>query len=285
MFASVVHAQRQELAVGVQRQLRLGDVVAAMRVRHEALGALGRPLHRPAHLAGGPGDDRLLGVVEDLRAEAAADIGRHDAQLVLRRCAARRRPSAAGSHAGSGWWCTACSRRGAVEIADRRARLHRVRDQPVVHQVELRRPWPRWRRPRRPPPCRRYASRSRCCRRPRRAPAARRARSRLAAPPRPAARRSRCRSPRRHPCACFVSAITTATASPTWRTLPTASTGCGGSAIGEPSLLWICQPQGRPPSCRPHVRAGEDRHHAGLAFAAAVSMPVILRMRVRADGG
>ena len=34
-----------------------------------------------------------------------------------------------------------------------------------------------------------------------------------------------------------VSAMTTATGSPTWRTLPAARTGCGGSAMGEPSLL------------------------------------------------
>jgi len=45
-----------------------------------------------------------------------------------------------------------------------------------------------------------------------------------------------------------VSATTSATWSPTWRTLPWASTGCGGSFIGEPSLLWISQPHGRPPT-------------------------------------
>ena len=37
-----------------------------MRVGQEALGALGGPLHRAAELARGPGDDRLLGIVEDL---------------------------------------------------------------------------------------------------------------------------------------------------------------------------------------------------------------------------
>src|SRR5438105_15056983 len=44
-----------------------------------------------------------------------------------------------------------------------------------------------------------------------------------------------------------LSAITTATGSPTWRTRSSANTGCGGSFIGEPSLELISQPQGSPP--------------------------------------
>ena len=78
------HLEREELGVAVERQLDMGDVVAAMRVRHEAFRALGGPFDRPPDLAGGPGDDRLLGVMVDLRAEAAADIGGDDAQLRLR---------------------------------------------------------------------------------------------------------------------------------------------------------------------------------------------------------
>src|SRR5436309_15313175 len=53
------------------------------------------------------------------------------------------------------------------------------------------------------------------------------------------------------------SAITTATRSPTWRTLPCASGGYGGSFIGWPLTSVISQPQGRPPT-----------------FAAARSAPV-----------
>ena len=97
MLAMRRDPQRQELAVLVERQLGMGHVVAAMRVGDEALGALGRPLDRPADLA--PTAQvtmRLLGIVEDLGAEAAADIGRDDAQLVLGDAAARRRPSAGG---------------------------------------------------------------------------------------------------------------------------------------------------------------------------------------------
>ncbi|MNX92811.1 hypothetical protein D3C86_1249650 [compost metagenome] len=42
--------------------------------------------------------------------------------------------------------------------------------------------------------------------------------------------------------------MTSATWSPTWRALPCASAGWGGSFIGVPSMLWISQPQGRPPT-------------------------------------
>jgi hypothetical protein len=59
--------------------------------------------------------------------------------------------------------------------------------------------------------------------------------------------------------------MTTATWSPTWRTLPSGDSGmgCGGSIIGEPSLrLLISQPQGRLPTPAWPVRAGEDGDHA-----------------------
>ena len=131
------HLEREEFRVGVERQLDMGDMVAAMRVRHEAVRALGGPFDRPPHLAGRPGDDRFLGVVVDLRPEAAADIGGDDAQFRLRdvqhkgahqqpddmRVLARR---IKGVLAG-----------GAVVFADRRARLHRIGDEPIVDEVEL----------------------------------------------------------------------------------------------------------------------------------------------------
>ncbi len=131
-------AQRQELAVLVQRQLCGRDVVAPMRVGHERFGTVRRPLHRPLQLAGGPGNDRLLGVVVDLGAEAAADIGRKDAQLAFRDMQherAHQQPDHVRVLAGRVEREVA---RGRVEIADRGARLHRVGDQPVVDQLDLR---------------------------------------------------------------------------------------------------------------------------------------------------
>ena len=49
----VAGAQRQEPAILVQRQLDIGDVVAALRVAQERLAALTGPLHRAAELARG----------------------------------------------------------------------------------------------------------------------------------------------------------------------------------------------------------------------------------------
>jgi hypothetical protein len=70
-----------------------------------------------------------------------------------------------------------------------------------------------------------------------------------------------------------VSATTSATGSPTWRTLPCASTGCGGSFIGLPSLLWISQPQGRPPTLASARSAPvKTATTPGAASAGAVSI-------------
>ena len=70
--------------------------------------------------------------------------------------------------------------------------------------------------------------------------------------------------------------MTTATGSPTWRTRSMASTGCGGSSIGEPSFELISQPQGRPPM--PSAAMSSPVKTAttpAAAAAAAVSMPAI----------
>ena len=77
-------AERQELAVFVERQLGLGDVIAAVAIGDVAFRAARDPFDRPLDPLGGPGDDGLFAVVELLDAEAAADIGRDHAQLVLR---------------------------------------------------------------------------------------------------------------------------------------------------------------------------------------------------------
>ncbi len=108
-----------------------------MRVGEEALGAVGDPFHRHAGLLGGPQADDLFRVDVDLRAEAAADIRRDDAQLVFRRDIVegahhqprdmrvlRRRPAGVVVL-------------GLVVVAERCARLHGVRHQPVVQDVEL----------------------------------------------------------------------------------------------------------------------------------------------------
>ena len=78
-----VHAHRQELAVLVERKLGVRDVVAAVRVGQERFAAIGGPLDRTVDLFRRPDHRGLFGVEIDLGAEAAADVGRDHAHLVL----------------------------------------------------------------------------------------------------------------------------------------------------------------------------------------------------------
>jgi len=79
-----IDPQPEELAVLIERKLGFGHVVAALCVGDKAFAPLADPFDRPADFRAGPGDDRFFGIVELLHAEAAAHVGRHDPQLVLR---------------------------------------------------------------------------------------------------------------------------------------------------------------------------------------------------------
>ncbi len=114
------------------------DVVAAVRVGKEGLRPLRRPLDRPIDLLGRPDADRLFIVDEDLGPEAAADVGRYDAELVFRRDALKRGQDDARDvrvlarrverlHVGS-----------RIVLAESRARLDRIRDGAVVDEIERR---------------------------------------------------------------------------------------------------------------------------------------------------
>ena len=133
-----VHAHAEEAAFGVHRQLGGGDVVAAVGVGQEGLAALGGPLDRAVDLLRGPHQHRLLRVQEDLGAEAASDVGRHHAQLVLRDAQHEGRHQESldvrvlvGDVDGVAVVCAAVDRIGG-------ARLDRVGDQPVVAELQLR---------------------------------------------------------------------------------------------------------------------------------------------------
>jgi hypothetical protein len=68
-----------------------------------------------------------------------------------------------------------------------------------------------------------------------------------------------------------------ATGSPTWRTAPSASTGCGGIAISEPSRFLKLTAQGRPPMPSAFRSALVNTARTpGIAFAAWVSIAVIV---------
>ena len=128
-----LHAE--DPVIGVEGEFGLGDVVAAHDVGEEGLGALAGPLHRPAEQARRPRRHRVLGVEERLHAEAAADVGREDAHLGsvdLERTGQDVGEQPAALRAG----VQRDRARGGIEVGDRRARLDRVRDQPVVDHAQ-----------------------------------------------------------------------------------------------------------------------------------------------------
>lgn len=113
------------------------DMVAAMRISQEGLGAIRGPFHRLLQFARGPDADGFFGIVKDLGAEAAADIGRYHADLVFGQAeyeSAKDQPDDMRVLRGRvdrgvvGAW---------VVFTDGAARLHRVWRQPVVYQVDL----------------------------------------------------------------------------------------------------------------------------------------------------
>ena len=82
--ARVVAAQREEAAVGVERELGSRDQVARMLIAQKRLGALAGPLDGAAQAPRRPGDERELGVEVVARAVVAAKLPRDHAHVALR---------------------------------------------------------------------------------------------------------------------------------------------------------------------------------------------------------
>ena len=131
-----LYPQAQDLVVLVEGHLGMGDVVTAMRVGEEGFGAVAGPLHGAADLLRGPQRHHLFGIDVDLRTEAAADVGRDHAQLVLGRDVVERRQHEAGDVRVLRGRPQRVVLFGRVVIGDRRARLHRIRRQAVVGEIE-----------------------------------------------------------------------------------------------------------------------------------------------------
>src|SRR5215469_16503179 len=104
-------------------------MVTAVGIRHKTFGTLSGPLDRLLHLARSPRDNRFLGIVVDLRTEATTNVGRNDAELVLRNVQHKRthqKPDDMRVLAGGVERIVAAVW---IVIAKRGSRLHRVRDQ------------------------------------------------------------------------------------------------------------------------------------------------------------
>ena len=120
----------------VEGQLGRRDVVAALAVRQEGLGAVAGPLDRPAQLLRGERGHRVLGIEHRLHAEAAADIGRDHPDLFGREAEiggerVAERPGSLG--AGMDGELALAP----FQLGHGRPRLHRVADEAVVDQLEL----------------------------------------------------------------------------------------------------------------------------------------------------
>ena len=132
-----VDAKTRDLALVVEREFGVGDVVATMGVGEERLGTLACPLDRTADLLRRPDADRLFGIDEDLRTETAAHVWRDHPKLVLRRDA-----DEGGENEPRHMRVLArrVEREGVgarIVITDGRARLDGVRHQTIVDDVEL----------------------------------------------------------------------------------------------------------------------------------------------------
>ncbi len=79
-----VQPHAQEFVVLIQCEFDLADVVAAMLVGHDDLGAFAAPFHRPIEFLRRPQHQPVIDILPALGAKAAADIVDHDAHLAFR---------------------------------------------------------------------------------------------------------------------------------------------------------------------------------------------------------
>ena len=135
MLATVDTLKANKFTVFIKRQFGVGYVIAAVCISQKRLRAISRPFDTAANPFRRPDHHCLFGVDKDLGAKAAADIGRHHPEFVLRRdgheCR-KNEPCDVGILSG------VIERKalgGRIVFADRRARLDCVRRDAVVDEV------------------------------------------------------------------------------------------------------------------------------------------------------
>ncbi len=131
------HAEPDDPAAHVERQLARQDVVARLHVADEPFGSARHPLHRTPEMARRPGQRHVFGIHLDLGAEAAPDVagdapyalGRHteDAREIGRELMHALKPGVERVTAGVG-----------VPFGQRGARLQKARDEPIVDERQPR---------------------------------------------------------------------------------------------------------------------------------------------------
>ncbi len=132
-----VDLHRDDAPVRGETHARLREVVARLRVGQHSLRPARRPLDGPAQLLRGPDDRRDLDGEMPLHAEAAADIGRDDADLVFGNSERVDREPAPEIVRLLSRGVERIAVAGRVVVAGVGARLHRIRGEPRVDQIEL----------------------------------------------------------------------------------------------------------------------------------------------------
>ena len=111
-------------------------MVAALRVGLKGFTAIGDPFDRPLQLARGPRHQPFFGINHLLAAKAAADIGRHDAELSLGNPQHQHPDQDPRDVRQLGRGVERVIAGGGLVLRQGGSRLHRVGDQPVVDEIE-----------------------------------------------------------------------------------------------------------------------------------------------------
>ncbi len=135
--ADQVDIHREEFAVLGERHPRGRDIVAALRIAHEVLGAIRGPAHRLLQFARGDRQQRVFAIGKQLGAEAAADIRADHPHLLDRNLQDVLAQDVAQPVAA-----LAADRQGqvialGVVFADRRARLHEACDHARINDRDF----------------------------------------------------------------------------------------------------------------------------------------------------
>ncbi len=134
-----VDPQAQEAAIGRQRHLRRRDIVASLRVADEMFRAIGLPPNRPAKPARGLQNQGIFSIEKDSCAKAAADVVRDDFDACRRDLQHRAGEEVAKQVHALAADMERQSAAFRVERSDRSARLHVIRHDARIHDLNLHR--------------------------------------------------------------------------------------------------------------------------------------------------
>ena len=136
-IADIGAADGEELAVLVERELGLDRQIAALIIADEGFGAVAEPFHRPAELLRRPGQQRIFREEEIPRAEIAAHIAAHRADILGRHAERAGEIAALARDAAAGAGIERVEIVLVDRIADRIARLHRRAGDTIAPAFEV----------------------------------------------------------------------------------------------------------------------------------------------------